>query len=395
MIINWFNPVVYLYRYTIKHIHEYIADRQAVKTGTNKSDYALLLVSQTFNAPAHKLVNPFYNHSLLKLRIIMLQKNRSKRMALIKYGLSAPLFVLMLVLSSATVYNSKTVGFVNKKVDQVLLEPATQPDIIIDSTTMIKNPAAAPPLAVADKQVKTEEVSLTKTAKEAEADDSLPIFTSVEQVPQFVGGIDAFYTYLAKNIRYPAAMRDAGVQGRVILSFVVERDGSLTDVRITRGVADEIDQEALRVIKASPKWEPGVQNGRLVRVAYSVPISFNLVSYDTPPAAPMFLPPAQSNKAPALRINTSSTKVDTAVKRVPFDMKDLPANPLYIVNGVEVSNLYGLNPDNIESISVLRDKAATVIYGAKGAGGAVIVTSRKALFKTKSIQLLPKDGEKH
>ena len=101
MVINWFNPVVYLYRLAIKHIHEFIADRQAIKSGTNKEDYALLLLSQTFNAPAHQLVNPFYNHSLLRQRIIMMQKNNSNRMALIKYGLSVPLFVLMLILSSA------------------------------------------------------------------------------------------------------------------------------------------------------------------------------------------------------------------------------------------------------------------------------------------------------
>ena len=129
MIINWFNPIVYLYRFAIKHIHEYIADRHALKAGTNKSDYALLLLSQTFNAPAHQFVNPFYNHSLLKQRIKMLQKNKSHSVSLVKYGLSVPLFILMLVLSSATITNSETVGFVNKKVEQVLLAPATLPDI--------------------------------------------------------------------------------------------------------------------------------------------------------------------------------------------------------------------------------------------------------------------------
>jgi beta-lactamase regulating signal transducer with metallopeptidase domain len=72
MIINWFNPVVYLYRFAIKHIHEFIADEQALLHGTSKADYALLLLSQTFNAPTHRLVNPFFNHSLLKQRIMML-----------------------------------------------------------------------------------------------------------------------------------------------------------------------------------------------------------------------------------------------------------------------------------------------------------------------------------
>src|SRR5437879_3209329 len=82
-IINWFNPVVYFYRFGIKHIHEFIADRQAVKNGMNKAEYALLLLSQTFRAPAHQLVNPFFNHSLLKQRIMMLQKSNSRSVALL------------------------------------------------------------------------------------------------------------------------------------------------------------------------------------------------------------------------------------------------------------------------------------------------------------------------
>ena len=91
MIINWFNPVVYLYRLAIKHIHEFIADRLALQAGTSREDYALLLLSQTFNMPAPRLVNPFFNQSLLKQRIIMLQKSNSKYMALVKYGLSCSL----------------------------------------------------------------------------------------------------------------------------------------------------------------------------------------------------------------------------------------------------------------------------------------------------------------
>src|SRR5207302_7439961 len=125
LIVNWFNPVVYLYRFAIKHIHEFIADRQAIKAGTDKTDYALLLLSQTFNAPAHRLVNPFFNKSLLKQRILMLQKNKSHHVALIKYGLTAPLFVLMLILSSATVNNSKTIRLLNKKAEWVFLTPAS------------------------------------------------------------------------------------------------------------------------------------------------------------------------------------------------------------------------------------------------------------------------------
>ncbi|HEY5393424.1 MAG TPA: TonB family protein [Hanamia sp.] len=109
-------------------------------------------------------------------------------------------------------------------------------------------------------------------------DEDLHIFTSVEQVPEFQGGLDAFGRFLGKNIRYPAVARENGTQGRVIISFVCERDGSLTDIKVARGIGDGCDQEAVRVMTASPKWQPGIQNGRPVRVAYSVPISFTIGS---------------------------------------------------------------------------------------------------------------------
>jgi len=124
MIVNWFNPVVYWYRNAVKHIHEFIADRDALKEGANKAEYALLLLSQTFVTPPYHLVNPFFNHSLLKQRIQMLQKNKSQRIKLIKYGLSAPLFALMLVLSSATVNNSKTINSINYTAGKVFSSPA-------------------------------------------------------------------------------------------------------------------------------------------------------------------------------------------------------------------------------------------------------------------------------
>lgn len=102
------------------------------------------------------------------------------------------------------------------------------------------------------------------------------VYTSVERVPSFPGGIEAFYKFLSKNIVYPKAARDKNTQGKVILSFIVERDGKLSDVKVARGIGDGCDEEAVRVIKLSPAWKPGTQNGHTVRVAYSVPINFAL-----------------------------------------------------------------------------------------------------------------------
>jgi TonB family protein len=102
------------------------------------------------------------------------------------------------------------------------------------------------------------------------------IYTRVEQVPTFPGGDAGFNKYIAKNIKYPGMARDNNVQGRVIVQFVVEKDGTLTDVKVVRGIGSGCDQEAVRVISQSPKWKPGLVDSKPVRVTYSVPISFSL-----------------------------------------------------------------------------------------------------------------------
>jgi len=391
MIINWFNPVVYLYRFAIKHIHEFIADQHALKSGTDKADYALLLLSQTFNAPAHRLVNPFFNKSLLKQRIMMLGKNKSHRIALIKYGLSAPLFILMLVLSSATVNNSKTVRFINLKATQVFLTPTVDAaDIKTDTrhlsgTTPVKQMSSIiinPP----DKK----RISLL-LVKDTVPKNEGPVFTSVEHVPEFPGGLDAFMAFLAKNIRYPAAARQNKVEGRVIISFIVEKDGSLSDVHVIRGIGYGADEEALRVIKSSPNWKPGVQNGHLVRVAYSVPISFSLD--DVKPYNPT------GNKTEDVNGNQGSkeislasmgvivTKTDTGKKIDVIDLKNPSLAPIYIVDGKEVNSLMMINPEDIESISVLKGKSSTALYGPRGANGVIVVTTKNNKWKLRPLDL--------
>lgn len=102
------------------------------------------------------------------------------------------------------------------------------------------------------------------------------IFTVVEQMPMYPGGDAALMGYLRDNIHYPTIAAENGVQGRVVVGFVVERDGSITDVNILRGVDPSLDREAMRVVKSMPRWNPGKQNGSAVRVKYQVPVSFRL-----------------------------------------------------------------------------------------------------------------------
>ena len=102
------------------------------------------------------------------------------------------------------------------------------------------------------------------------------VFDVVEQMPSFPGGQGALMQYLNNNIKYPVVAQENGVQGRVVVSFVVERDGSITDVNVVRSVDPSLDREAVRVVKGMPRWIPGKQNGSAVRVKYNVPVSFRL-----------------------------------------------------------------------------------------------------------------------
>ena len=107
-------------------------------------------------------------------------------------------------------------------------------------------------------------------------EEETKVFDVVEQMPSFPGGQSALFQWLSSNIKYPVVAEENGIQGRVIVTFVVERDGSITDVRVVKSVDPSLDKEAIRVTKSMPHWIPGKQNGSAVRVKYTLPITFRL-----------------------------------------------------------------------------------------------------------------------
>ena len=127
-----------------------------------------------------------------------------------------------------------------------------------------------------------EEAGEVLKAKEVIAEPEPPkveetkVFDVVEEMPQFPGGQAALLEYLSKNIKYPVVAEENGIQGKVIVTFVVERDGSISDVKVVKSVDPSLDKEASRVVKSMPKWQPGKQNGSAVRVKYTVPVQFKL-----------------------------------------------------------------------------------------------------------------------
>ena len=111
---------------------------------------------------------------------------------------------------------------------------------------------------------------------EKPAEEETKVFDVVEQMPDFPGGQGALLKWISDNIRYPSIAEENGIQGRVICTFVVERDGSITDVKVVKSVDPSLDKEAVRVLKKMPKWNPGMQNGSAVRVKFTVPVTFRL-----------------------------------------------------------------------------------------------------------------------
>ncbi|WP_256010712.1 energy transducer TonB [Desertivirga xinjiangensis] len=172
------------------------------------------------------------------------------------------------------------------RVDQVRFPP---PVVVPAEQVREEEPPSQEELAVKDPGQKTIEgdpnaqIRIDEPVGEAPPtqaavveDNSVHDFATIEVQPEFPGGIQKFYDYVGKTYNYPAAAKEQGVSGRVILSFVVEKDGSLTDIKVLRDLGMGTGEEAIRVLKKSKKWNPGIQNGRPVRVNYTIPILLNL-----------------------------------------------------------------------------------------------------------------------
>lgn len=163
-----------------------------------------------------------------------------------------------------------------KKDDQVKNQVVSQDEVMekkeaIGSFNVEGNSDEGATLKV-EQQIKEEKVE----EKKPEEDVTTKIFKTVEQMPTFPGGMGALMQWLGKNMTYPAVAAENGIQGKVIVGFVVERDGSVTDVKVLRGVDPALDNEAVNVVKRMPHWIPGKLNGQAVRVSYNIPVTFKL-----------------------------------------------------------------------------------------------------------------------
>ena len=233
-IIQWFNPFVWLIGKNLKAIHEFEVDEAVLNKGIDATQYQQFLVIKAVGNRLQPFANNL-NKESLKRRIIMMNQKKSNRWMMLK-----ALFVIPVATLAVSVFAN---------------------------TSDMSNMANA---------VNTTTNTLSTTNMQLQQPDT-KVFVVVEEMPKFKGGESAMKEFLMMNMKYPQTAVKAKQQGRVIVGFIVRKDGTVSDVHITRSVGyDVLDKEAMRVVKSMPAWEPGKQNGKPVNVKYNVPITFRL-----------------------------------------------------------------------------------------------------------------------
>ena len=267
----WFNPFAWLMKQEVRMNLEYLADESVLSDGNARKSYQYHLLGLAYRQPneSTKIANNF-NLLPLKKRIKMMNKRRTSEIGKAKYLLFAPLAGALLMVSNIESV-AREIGEQIPEVAEVQqkAEQALNADV-----------AVANPMAKAEAELKAEAKTSDATAP-ADTTKSV-VYDIPETMPYFPGGQVLMLKYLADNIKYPASAVKAKKQGRVIVTFIVQKDGSVTHAKIAKSIDPELDAEALRVVKGMPKWTPGTQNGKPVNVKYSVPVKFSLQKDATP-----------------------------------------------------------------------------------------------------------------
>ncbi len=301
--VQWFNPAAWLLKQELQTIHEYEADETVLREGVDAKKYQMLLIKKAVGTRLYSMANSF-NHSSLKKRITMMLKEKSSPWARVKY-----LYVLPLAALAVSAFARPEVSAVADE-----LSSAKVNDLVASMKT---NQAETASVAVKDTLMPDE-----------------PVFEVVEQMPEFPdGGMAGLMEYFKKNLRYPEEAKKAGMQGRVVVQFLINKNGAISDASVLRSVDRLLDAEAVRLVRSMPRWKPGMQKGKAVTVKYTVPVLFKLDEVDEKVR--------QKNLAIIMEETSAADYADV----------------LILVDGREVTSeiLQALNPERIQSISVLKE----------------------------------------
>ena len=234
---QWFNPFIRMIKNELKSNHEFIADSEAIKNEDEKSNYMMLLLQQCTADDFSTIANNF-SFLLTKKRISMITKNQKVKGSVIKVLLTLPVFALLILL--------------NTQCDNTKPNDEKQQPAVTETWTILEQP-------VYDKEALNLQDSIYRVS---------------EVMPQYPGGPNEMMRYIQENIKYPQSAKDNKIEGRVFVTFVVEKDGSITNATVLRGIDKECDAEALRVVSSMPKWTPGQQKGEVVRTQFTIPIIY-------------------------------------------------------------------------------------------------------------------------
>ena len=335
--LQWFNPAMWMLRSDLRAIHEYEADAAVLSQGINARQYQYLLITKAAGIGGYSLANGI-THSTLKNRINMMLHIKSDRSRLLKLLALLPIVGIALAVNAEKVvdvrYEESQKGIAEKKAETAAA-----------FTTTLKYDT-----------IPGETFTAVGTFEPVQGD----VFDVVEEMPQYPGGPQALFKFLGENVHYPEEAEKAGIQGRVIATFVVEKDGSISQPTVVKSVDPLLDAEAIRVISAMPNWKPGRQNGKVVRVKYTVPLSFNL--------------DGGGEEIDHL------CREDGTIVEIDIEKGDTTiVKPLFIVDGevMDGKKVYAINPKAIERYYMQNGQEAIDKYGDKAKDGVILITLKK------------------
>ena len=342
ILLQWFNPMAWFTKYCIKNIHEYEADEAVINSGTNVERYQQMIIKKAVGARLYSIANSF-NHSSTFKRITMMCKKKSN-----KWRCTKALYILPAAAIAALLFSQpESVNAVEQPSDGKVTE------------FVANNQTEPPAIAPNDSTANRRKVAAVGEVKHTQPSDTTRVYQVVEQMPEFPGGQNGLMTFLRNSIIYPQEARDANIQGKCFVTFVVDSNGNIKDARVQKSSGNEaLDKESVRIVESMPRWTPGKQSGKNVAVQYTLPIIFRLQGAPQP----------KTNKD-MLLLNKES--------------------PLLIINGAVYEGNAGIinniKEEDIESINVLEEEAATKLYGEKGKYGAIMLELKKHMqFDPKS-----------
>jgi len=242
--IQWFNPAAWMLKRNLLEVHEFEADAAVLGYGYDSTRYQICLLRCALQTRYSVSSNSFA-HCFTKKRIVMINQTNSNPWVRLRVLLMLPALAFSVVVSSAC------------KSD------VEKPEIQSQDITKI---------SIVDESGNKETAEVTWNVDLPQEE----VFMVVEDMPEYPGGTEALLEYLRSNLNYPARCKEDKIQGRVLVTFVVEKNGSISSAEVVKSVDPEIDAEALRVVSAMPAWKPGKQRGEEVRVKFTVPVNFRL-----------------------------------------------------------------------------------------------------------------------